>query len=75
MISLLTNYLCHATMYDKEMYGEFDNEVKPGEEICYWPKEPPMMLPGFIKEHTGYNTYQDHCGTDSAVHTWYMDKC
>ena len=60
--------------YDEEMYKEFEDEVEQEDEMLFYPQEPSRMPPGFTKEHTGYNTYQDHCGARSAVNTKYMEN-
>ena len=52
----------------------FDNEVEPAEERFLYPQEPSRMPPVFAKEHTGYNTYQDPCRAESAIHTQYLEN-
>ena len=61
-------------VYDEEMYEEFEDEVEEEDEMLFYPQEPSRMPPGFTKEHTGYDTYQDQCGARSAVNTPYMEN-
>ena len=70
----MTNNNIDKDMSTKEMCDEFDDEVKPGEEILFCPQEQPRMPPGFTQEHTGYNTYQDQCRAGSANQIQYMEN-
>ena len=50
------------------------NQSIEEDEMLFHPQEPSILPPGFTKQHTGYNTYQDQYGARSAVNTPYAEN-